>query len=139
MSSKLLGCLQYRLGKVISQDLRIVWEDTLFRIHVVFYGNEFLNESERDVVIKNAREILIHNRKNNPEYWCTCLPYELRREKHCTSTLYMDYVILLTAKPGDFQENGIDLLPDRQLCYENNYFEGLELVSDSASSSDESE
>ena len=51
----------------------------------------------------------------------------------------MDYVILFTAKPGDFQENGIDLLPERQLCYGNNYFEGLELVPDSASSSDESE
>ena len=49
----------------------------------------------------------------------------------------MDYVILLTAKPGDFQENGIDLSPDRQLCYENN--EELELVSDSTLSSDESE
>ena len=51
----------------------------------------------------------------------------------------MDYVILRSAKPGDFQENDMELLPDRQFCYENNYFEGLELVPDSASSSDESE
>ena len=89
---------------------------------MVFYDNEFLNQSENDVVIKKTHEILIHKRNNNPKYWCTCLTYELKR-----------------AKPGDFQKNGIEPLPDRQLCYENNYFEGLELVPDGVSSSDESE
>ena len=39
----------------------------------------------------------------------------------------------------EFQENDIDLLPDRQLCLEKNYFKGLEIVSNSRSSSDESE
>ena len=39
----------------------------------------------------------------------------------------------------DFPENSIDVSPDRQLCLENTYFKGLEIVSDSPSSSDESE
>ena len=51
----------------------IVWKDASFRIHAVFYGNEFFSDSEQDVVQANVREILIHNRKNNPNYWCTCL------------------------------------------------------------------
>ena len=119
MSSKLLSCFQYRLGKTVSQDLRIVWEDTSFRVDVVFYGNDFLDESESDVVIKSACKILIHNRKNNPKYWCTCFPYELRRENHCASTLYMDYLILVTAKLGDFQ----DFYPIDNSVMEINYFQ----------------
>ena len=35
MSSKLLGCLQYRLNKVVHQNLVTVWQDTSFRIHTV--------------------------------------------------------------------------------------------------------
>ena len=68
---RLLLIKKVRLGKVVSQDLRIVWEDTSFCIHVVFYGNEFLNESERNVVIKSTHESaheLIHNHKNGPKY-----------------------------------------------------------------------
>ena len=50
----------------------------------------------------------------------------------------MDYVILCLARPGDFQENAVDLLPERQLFLEKSYIKELEIVSDSASSSDES-
>ena len=48
-------------------------------------------------------------------------------------------VCLFPGIPSDFQENGIDLLPHRQIMLEKIYFKGLELLSDSASSSDESE
>ena len=75
MSSKLLGCLQYTLTKVVHQNLVIVWQDTSFRIHAPFYGDKFLNDSERDTTKAHSREILIHNHKNNPNYWCTCLPF----------------------------------------------------------------
>ena len=98
-----------------------------------------LNDSRRDTVKAHSREILIHNRKNNSNYWCTCLLYELRQEKRCSSSLYMDYVINFPGIPSDFQENSIDLLPHRQIMLEKIYFEGLELLSDSASSSDELE
>ena len=47
----------------------------------------------------------------------------------------MDYVILSLGSHGDFRENGVDLLPERQLFLEKSYPEGLEIVSDSASSS----
>ena len=116
----------------------IVWKDASFRIHAVFYGNEFFSDSEQDVVQANVREILIHNRKNNPNYWCTCLPYEFNRANSGSFILYMDYVILCLARPGDFQENAVDLLPERQLFLEKSYIKELEIVSDSASSSDES-
>ena len=42
MSIKLLGCLNYRLKKVVPQKIVIVWQDTSFRIHAVFYGDDFL-------------------------------------------------------------------------------------------------
>ena len=98
MNSKLLCCLQYRLNKVVHQNLVIVWQYTSFRIHAVFYGDKFLNDSERNFGKAHSGEILIHNRKNNPNYWCTCLPYGLRQEKLCGSSLYMDYVIIF---PGN--------------------------------------
>lgn len=81
----------------------------------------------------------MHNSEKNPSYWFTCLPYEVRKEKHYPFTLYVDYVIIMKCGTYDFQENGIDLLPDRQLCLENIYFEGLEIASDFLLSSDESE
>ena len=115
MSSKLLGCLQYRLNKVSHQDLVTVWQDTSFRIHAVFYGDKFLNDSERDTVKAHSREILNHNRKNNPNFWCKSFSYELRQEKRCGSSLYMDYVMIFPGKSSDFQENGIDLLPHSQI------------------------
>ena len=73
MSSKLLGCLQYRLNKVVHQNLVIVWQDTSFHIYAVFYGDKFLKDSERDTVKAHSKEILIHNRKNNSNDWCMCL------------------------------------------------------------------
>ena len=41
--------------------------------------------------------------------------------------------------PSDFQENDIDLLPHRQIMLVKINFEGLELLSDSTSSSDKLE
>ena len=127
--------MQYRLSKVTPQNLIIVWQDSLFRIHAVFYGDEFLDDHEREVVKVRIREILFSNHHNNTNYSYTCLPYELRREKHCNTSLYMDYVISFHAPPDNFQENGIDLLSDRLVCFERNYFEGIELVSDNELSS----
>ena len=34
--------LNYRLKKVVPQKIVIVWQDTSFRIHAVFYGDDFL-------------------------------------------------------------------------------------------------
>ena len=137
MSSKLLGYLQYRLNKVVHENLGIVWQDNSFHIDAVFYGDKCLNDSERDTFKSLSTEILIHICKSNPNYWCTCLPYKLRQEKR-GSSLYIDYVIILLGMSSSFQENGIDL-PHRQIMLEKIYFEGPELLSHSASSSTESE
>ena len=142
MSDKLLKSLQYGLSKVVPQKLAVVWEDSLFRLHAVFYGNEFLNNSEQEIIKTNTREILIHNRKNKPNYSYTCLPYELRKQVNCAygTNLCMDYVIGFHTKSDDFEENGIDLLTDRLLSFERNFLDQLELVSDTdtISSSDDS-
>ena len=69
ISSKLLGCLEQRLNKIVPQKLVIDWQDTLLRIHAVFYSDEFLSASETDIVEAHSRDILIHNCKNNRNYW----------------------------------------------------------------------
>ena len=71
----------------------IDWQGTLFRIHAVSYGDEFLSASETDIVKAHSRNILIHNYKNNPNYGCTCAPYELKKENRCGSTIYMDCIL----------------------------------------------
>ena len=82
MSSKLLGCLNYKISKVIKpQHFVIVSQDSQFRIRVVFYGNSFLSKSQRQIVRDSAKEILFQTRKNNPFYSYTCLPYQLRNEE----------------------------------------------------------
>ena len=82
MSSKLIGCLNYKISKVINpQHFVIVWQDSQFQIHAVFYGNSFLNKSQTQIVRDSTKEILLQNRKNNPFYSYTCLPSELRNEE----------------------------------------------------------
>ena len=102
---------------------------------------EYLNNSEQDVIKSNTKELLIHNRKNNPNYTCICLPYEFRKESNYaySTSFYMDYVIAFHTNPRDFQANGIDLVSDRLLLFEREYLEVLELVSDNDSSSSEFE
>ena len=83
MSSKLLGCHRYRLSKVVSpQELIIVWEDSLFHLHIVFYGDEFLDNSQQETIRIKMREILIEDRKSNPHYTYKCLLYELRNHEN---------------------------------------------------------
>ena len=138
MSSKLLGCLQYRFEMVVPQiNFKTIWKDASLRIHTVFYGNEYLSDSEQKAIKVNVWEIFIHNRKNNPNYWCACFPNEFNNGANSSSfPWYVDYAIVSLANPNNFQENGVDLLPDWQLFWEKSYLEKLEIVSDSA---DESE
>ena len=125
MSSKLLGCFRYRLSKVVSlQGLIIVWEDSLFPSHAVFYGDEFLDNSQQETIQINTREILIETRKNKPHYTYTYLPYELRNREELIGTLYMVYVVGFHANSEDFSANNIDLLIERLFCYEREYLEG---------------
>ena len=70
MSSKLLGCLEYCLYKLFPLRFQTVWLDTSFRIHAIFYGNEFFEGPEVDLVKGHVRDILIDNRKRNVNFWC---------------------------------------------------------------------
>ena len=123
MSSKLLGRLQHRLSKVVPQHLVFVWEDYLFHLQAVFYGDEFLNNGRQEAIKTNTRETLTHNRKNNPNCSYMCLPYELKKHKTWNGTLYMDYVIGFHANPDDFSEIMIDLLADRLLSFERDFLD----------------
>ena len=109
MSSKLLGCLEYCLYKLFPLRFQTVWLDTSFRIHAIFYGNEFFEGPEVDLVKGHVRDILIDNRKRNVNFWCTFLPYELKKENNFSYSLYMDYIKLLKIHHSYFDENGIDV------------------------------
>ena len=45
----------------------------------------------------------------------------------------MDYIVGFTTDPGDFSANKTNLLSDRLLYYKSEYFNGLEVVSDTES------
>ena len=100
----------------------------MFCLHAVFYRDEFLDNSQQET-------------RNNPHYTYTCLPYELRNCEGLIGTLYMDYVVGFHANPEDFSANNIniDLLTNRLLCYEREYFDSLQLVSDTDSDSSSEE
>ena len=77
---------------------------------------------------------MLANKRNNPNYTYTSLPYELRNyNSSTTTTLYMEYIVGFNTDPGDFSANKINLLSDRLLYYESEYFNGLEVVSDTES------
>ena len=80
----------------------IVWQDTLLCIQAVFYCDEFLSASSIDVIKAHSRDILINNHQKNPNYWCACVLYELKEEKRCGSTPYMDYIIIFPGIRSDF-------------------------------------
>ena len=134
MSGKIIGSLRFTLSKPISpQYLHILYLDSDFRLHTIFYGKDFLDESQFEIIRKNTREILIENKKNNPWLSYTCLPYELKQHKGAGGELYMDYVIVFHVNPPDFSSNKIDLTPERQFSYEREFINNLELVSDTDS------
>ena len=61
----------------------------------------------------NTKELLIHNKQNNPNVWCTCLPHELKnRSPPQGYGLTMDYAILVPVRVQYFSVNGVDLLPN---------------------------
>ena len=79
MSSRLLGCIQFQLDKLFP-DFITIWLDRDHMVHVVFSIKLFLSDDAVSVIKDCIREILFQNKKLNPNYWCTCLPYELRKE-----------------------------------------------------------
>ena len=140
MSSKIIGCTFFTLSRKISpQYLHIVYLDSDLNFHTVFYGNDFLNECQVETVRRLVRDVLIENKKSNSLLSYTCLPYELKQRKGVGGCLYMDYLVAFLVSSENFLSNEIDLLPEREIFYEKEFIDGLELVSDKVSdlSSDE--
>lgn len=46
------------MSKVVPQKLIVVWQDSNFRVHAVFYDVEFLSNSEQDVIKSNTKDFL---------------------------------------------------------------------------------
>ena len=119
--------------------------DSDLNFHAVFYGNDFLNECQVETVRRLVRDVLIENKKSNSLLFCllsclvTCLPFELKQRKGVGGCLYLDYLVAFRVSSEDFLSNKIDLLPEKEIFYEKEFIDGLELVSDEDSdlSSDE--
>ena len=96
MSSKLLGSLQSQFDKAFSLKFDTVWIDPNNCIHIFLDGNEFLSDEDIFIVNCNTKELLIHNKWNNPNLWCTCLPYKLKNKSSPQGhALVMDYIVLI--------------------------------------------
>ena len=102
-----------------------MWHDQNNYIHIVLYGNEFLSDEDISVVKSNTKELLIHNKCNNLNLWCTCFPHELKNQPSDSYALAMDYVILILVRPQNFSANGVDLLPDKEEFLTELYYNDL--------------
>ena len=80
MSSKLVSSLGYRFKRVV-KCFHKVWLDSLYRVHLVVCNSKFLDDDQKDLIKLHTRALLVHNRKCNPNFWITCLPYVLRKQK----------------------------------------------------------
>ena len=81
--------------------------DSDLLLDVVFYGDDFLDEAQCEVVRKSSKEILINNKKNNPSFPYTCLPYELKIRRGLNGKFYIDDVVAFCGNPDDFSANEI--------------------------------
>ena len=94
MSSKLLGCIQYQLDKLFRYFIT-VWIDIDCMVHAVFDSKLFLSDDTVSVIKEHVREILFRNKKLNLNYWCTYLPYKLRKGGYHKDLIRLDYIILM--------------------------------------------
>ena len=134
MSSKLVSSLGYRFKRVV-KCFHEVWLDSLYRVHLVINNSKFLDDDKKDLIKLHTRALLVHNRICNPNFWITCLPYVLRKQKN--GNYYMDYVILLKVDPINFSDNGIDVKIDCEKVLESAYFDDVCLVTDEDSTGSE--
>ena len=134
MSSKLVSSLQYRFNRVI-KCFHSVWLESLYRVHLVVCNGEFLTDDEKNLITLHTRYLLIHNKKNNPNFWITFLPYIIRKQKN--GNYYMHYVILMKVHPINFEGNGIDVKSEFEKALEVAYFDDVYLVTDKNSTESE--
>ena len=134
MSSKLVSSLGYRFKRVV-KCFNEVLLDSLYRVHLVISNSEFLDDDQKDLIKLHTRALLVHNRKCNPNFWITCLPYVLRKQKK--GKYCMDYVILVKVDPINFAANRIDVKVDCEKALESAYFDDACLATDGDSTGSE--
>ena len=78
ISSKLVSSLGYRFKRIV-KCFHEVWLDSLYRVHLVISNSEFLDDDQKDLIKLHTQALLVYNRKFNPNFWITCLPYLLRK------------------------------------------------------------
>ena len=72
-------------------------------VHALFNGKSFLSADAFSVIKECIREILFRNKSLNPNYWCMCLPYVLKKGGYKDS-LRLDYIILVPVSSKFFIE-----------------------------------
>ena len=131
MSSKLLDSLQSRFDKAFSSKFDTFWIDPNNYIHIFLDGNEFLSDEDISIVKCNTKELLIHNKWNNPNIWCMCLPYKLKNKSSPQGhALVMDYVVLIPIRAQNFLVNCVDLLPNHEDFLTDFYYSDLLMEDD---------
>ena len=127
MSSKLVSSLGYRFKRVV-KCLHKIWLDSLYKVHLVISNSEFLDDDQKDLIKLHTCGLLVHNRKCNPNFWITCLPYIIRKQKN--GNYYMDYVIPVKVDPVNFIENRLEVKIDCEKALESAYFDDVCLITD---------
>ena len=96
----------------------------------VFDGKLFLSDDTVSVIKEHVREILFRNKKLNPYYWCTCLPYKLQKRGYHKDSLRLDYIIFMPLSSKFFLSNGIDLSREYELVPTNSWYDDAILTFD---------
>ena len=99
-------------------------------VHAIFDSKLFLSDDTVSPIKEHVREILFRNKKLNPNYWCTCLPYKLQNGGYHKDSLRMDYIILMPLSCKIFLWNGIDLSRENELLLTNRWYDDVILTFD---------
>ena len=105
-----------------------VWLDNDRMVHAIFDSKLFLSDDTVSAIKEHVREILFRNKKLNPNYWCTCLPYKLQNGGYHKDSLRMDYIILMPLSCKFFLWNGIDLSRENELLLTNCWYDDVILT-----------
>ena len=99
-------------------------------VHAVFDSKLFLSDDTVSVIKEHVGEILFRNKKLNPNYWCTCLPYKLQKGGYHKDSLRVDYIILMPLSSKCFLSNGMDLSRENKLLLTNSWYDDVILTFD---------
>ena len=121
--NKLFIRLRHRFKVLQGFDCR--WLDLLKRVHLSGTGEDFFSESQKLEIVKITSGVLREYKKTPRFFWCTCLPYLLRKQDQ---KFYQDYAILVKVDAINFELNGLDLKPNSAEVLEREYYKDVYLI-----------